>query len=181
MSAFDKAFAHAVRVEGEYSDHQADRGGKTKYGITERVARANGYAGGMRDLSLDEAKRIYKAQYWDVLRLDAIAARSYPLALELFDTGINMGVGIAGRFLQRALNALNHQAEHFADVAADGVVGPVTVAALSAFLARRTTEGERVLLKALNALQACRYVEIAEADPEQEDFVYGWLKNRVSV
>jgi hypothetical protein len=37
----------------------------------------------------------------------------------------------------------------------------------------------RVLLTAMNCLQGDRYIQIAEARPSQERFVYGWLRARV--
>lgn len=181
MSAFNDAFDTVVVVEGGYSDHASDRGGKTKYGITERVARANGYEGAMDALTIADARSIYRSQYWDTLRLDEISALSPQIALELFDTGVNTGIGTAGKFLQRALNALNQQGSIYADLAVDGLLGPVSVAALRAFLKRRQADGETVLLRALNGLQTCRYIEIAERDPQQEDFVFGWIKNRVTL
>lgn len=49
-----------IKHEGGYVNNPADRGGATKYGITEAVARANGFKGNMRDLPLDVAKAIYK-------------------------------------------------------------------------------------------------------------------------
>jgi hypothetical protein len=52
---------------------------------------------------------------------------------------------------------------------------------LKAYLARRGPGGEVVLLKALNVLQGERYIEIAEKRPAAEDFVYGWLANRVAL
>jgi len=49
-----------IKREGGYVNTPADRGGATKYGITEAVALANGFKGSMRDLPLDVAKAIYK-------------------------------------------------------------------------------------------------------------------------
>lgn len=52
-----------IKREGGYVNNPADRGGATKYDITETVARANGFKGNMRDLPLDEAKAIYRKNY----------------------------------------------------------------------------------------------------------------------
>ena len=177
---FSEVFEQILRREGVYSDRPADRGGKTKYGVTEAVARAHGYTGEMKDLSLGWAHRIYHAAYWDPLSGDAIAAVYPHVAYELFDTGVNMGVGIAGQFLQRALNALNHRGADWGDLTVDGLVGPMTVHALQAYHDRRGGPGEDVLLAALNALQGARYIGIAEHDETQEDNVYGWLAQRVA-
>lgn len=179
--SFEQAFEQLVNIEGGYVDDPADRGGKTKYGITEAVARAHGYTGAMRDMPLEVAAAIYRARYWDSLQLDAVEDWCQPLAWELFDTGVNTGVGVAGTFLQRALNALNREQKDYPDVTVDGLVGPMTLQALRRFLAKRGPEGEDVLLAALNALQGARYIAIAEADRSQERFVYGWLAHRVAL
>ena len=181
MSAFDTAFAKTVGAEGDFSDDLNDSGGKTRFGITEAVARAHGYAGDMKDLPFSVAKLIMKAQYWDLLRLDAVATRSQPIAAELFDTGVNQGVATAGLFLQRALNVFNRGASDYADVTVDGVVGPVTVYVLGRFISLRGKEGERVMLAALNAQQGSRYIEIAEGSPTQERFEFGWFSKRVGI
>lgn len=181
MGAFERAFAKVVGVEGGYSDHKDDRGGKTKYGITEAVARAEGYEGSMYLLPLETAQAIYRKRYWNVLKLDAIAALSEPIADELFDTGVNMGTGTAGTFLQRALNSLNRQATDYADLVVDGAVGEKTVTAFRLYLARRGKEGEKVLLLALNSLQGTRYIEISESRQANESFTFGWFSNRVGM
>jgi len=89
--AFEKAFNHTVGVEGGYSDHPSDRGGKTMFGITEAVARSYGYSGDMRSMPLSTAKDIYSKKYWDKLNLDEVSKMSEPLAAKLFDIGVNMG------------------------------------------------------------------------------------------
>lgn len=177
---FERAFAATIGHEGDFSNDPADSGGATRFGITEAVARANGYFGPMRELPFDTATRIAKAQYWDALNLDAVASSSAPIAAELFDTAYNMGVGRAGRFLQRALNALNRRGADYPDMAVDGIVGPMTLAALRAYLARRGPEGETVLLRALNGQQCVAYLELVERREKDETFVFGWLRARVA-
>lgn len=179
--SFETAFQRTVGIEGKFSNNPADRGGPTMYGITERVARANGYDGDMSAMPLLTAQYIYKVQYWDVLRLDDVNALSPAIAEELFDTSVNCGVGTSGKFLQRSLNVFNQQGRDYGDLNVDGVVGPVTVADLKAYLDKRGKLGEQVMLRALNALQGVRYIEIAEKDPTQETFEFGWFANRVTI
>jgi hypothetical protein len=38
-----------------------------------------------------------------------------------------------------------------------------------------------VLLRLVDAQQAVRYMDIAEANQSQEEFMYGWVLNRVGV
>jgi lysozyme family protein len=176
----DPLIEAVIDREGGYVNNPADKGGSTCFGITEAVARAQGYAGAMRQLPREEAATIYKRLYWSRPRLDAIAARSPRLAAELFDTGVNMGPAVAITFLQRALTALNRNGSDYPDLVPDGRVGPVTLAALDRFLAvRGTSSGEIVLRRALEALQGERYLRLAERRPANEAFLYGWLANRI--
>jgi lysozyme family protein len=166
--------------EGGYVNHPADRGGPTNFGITEAVARAHGYLGGMRDLPRSEAAAIYKRLYWLRPKLDQVAKRSESLAAELFDTGVNMGPAVAATFLQRALSALNRDRKDYPDLVPDGRIGPATLSALDTFLELRgRKQGETVLLRALDALQGERYLRLAERRPANEAFLYGWLANRI--
>lgn len=117
---FDEAFDILIgpEFEGDYSDHPADPGGKTRYGITEAVARRNGYDGDMRALPKDFAARIAKREYWDTVRCDDMPA---PLRYPLFDFAYNSGPVRAAIELQRKLG-----------VADDGAIGPKTIAAANA-------------------------------------------------
>ena len=169
-----------IEREGGFVDHPADRGGATRFGVTEAVARAHGYRGSMRVLPREEALAIYRRLYWLRPRFDQVASRAPRIAAELFDTGVNMGPAVAATFLQRALTALNRNGKDFADLVPDGRVGAQTLAALDAFLAARGKRGgETVLLHALEALQGERYVRLAERRPANEAFLYGWLANRI--
>lgn len=166
--------------EGGYVANAADKGGPTRFGITEAGARANGYRGSMRQLPRDEAAAIYERLYWLRPKLDEVAQRSGGVAVELFDTGVNMGPAVAVTFLQRALTALNRNGTDYPDLVPDGRIGPRTLAALDAFFRLRgKTQGETVLLRALEALQGERYLRLAERRPANEAFLYGWLANRI--
>lgn len=168
-----------LKTEGGYVNNPNDRGGETNWGITVAVARAFGYTGSMASMPQQVARDIYEQRYWRQPRFSDVAVVSTLIAEEMLDTGVNMGPAVAGRFLQRALNVLNQNGKTYPDIAVDGAVGNMTIAALKAFLASRAKSGETVLLRMLNAQQSVRYMEIAEARTSQEMFSYGWQLNRV--
>jgi lysozyme family protein len=175
----DKLIDEVIGREGGFSDHPADRGGATRWGVTEAVAREHGWRGDMRHYPRTEAVAVYRRLYWLRPGFDRIAEHAPAIAEEMFDTGVNMGPAVAVGFLQRALNALNRGASDYPDIAVDRRIGPATVAALQRYLARRGRGGEMVLLKAIEALQGERYVRLAEERPANEAFLYGWLANRL--
>lgn len=175
----DNLIDAVIDREGGYVDHPADRGGPTRWGVTQATARADGFAGDLRGLPRARAVAIYRRLYWQAPGFARVADRAPTLAAELFDTGINMGPTVAIGFLQRALNALNRGASDYPDIPTDGAIGPATLAALAAFLAHRGAGGEVVLLRAMEALQGERYLALAERRPANEAFLYGWLANRI--
>lgn len=178
-NTIDELIEDVIEREGDYVNHPADRGGATRWGITQAVARRQGYMDDMRHLPQSDAAAIYKRLYWLLPAFDKVAETAPKLAAELFDTGINMGTGAAIGFLQRALNALNREARDYGDLTIDRRIGPATILALNAFLKKRGSGSEDVLLKAVEALQGAHYVRLAEARPSQEAFLYGWLANRI--
>lgn len=113
---FDQAvdFVLGERIEGGYSNDPRDPGGETKFGIAKRS-----HPGvNIRALTREDAIAIYKAEYWDAARCDDLPGA---IAVAVFDSAVNQGVGVAIRLLQKA-----------AGVTADGVIGPKTLAAVEA-------------------------------------------------
>lgn len=173
----DEMIAEIIRKEGDFSDHPADKGGPTRFGITEAVARREGYTGPMRDMPRGLAEKIYRDRYFIKPGFNMVHLLSVAIAEELFDTGVNMGTDVPCLWLQRLLNVFNSEPP----MVVDGRIGPMTVTALRSFLQRRGAEGEMVMVRALNCLQGARYFELAETRPANKAFIYGWLLNRVGV
>lgn len=115
---FEDAFEKLIGHEGGYSNRSlsADPGGATNFGVTQAVARENGYAGDMRNFTIEQAKAIYRKSYWDACRCDDLPSA---IRFSVFDGCVNSGVGQSIRWLQRAVGT-----------EADGSIGPLTLAAV---------------------------------------------------
>lgn len=179
--SFDNALLKLKQIEGGYVNDPKDSGGATNYGVTERMARAYGYGGDMKDLPYSTAVAIYRSHFWDRLNLPQVDQLSERIAEELFDTEVNCQAGFAARSLQRWLNVLNLHGTMFSDITVDGNIGPMTLAALRQYLKTRGPLGEVVLLKGLNSTQGDYYLELAEKREKDERFVFGWLAHRVGL
>lgn len=148
---FDDAFRKVLGVEGDYSDHPADPGGKTRFGVTESVARAAGYTGDMRALPVDFARSIYRRMYWESVRADDLPPA---LRYAVFDAAINSGVKQSVKWLQRAVG-----------VSDDGVVGPQTI------IMARAAHPDRVMRRML--AQRLRFMTDLKTWPS---FSRGWAR-----
>jgi lysozyme family protein len=123
MAAFiyDEALCQLLLHEGGYTDHPSDPGGPTNFGITivdyRKYVKPGAIAADVKTMSLDEAKSIYRAKYWDAQRCDELPAG---VDYAVFDYGVNSGIGRSKKVLQRVLG-----------VAADGVFGAETMVAVA--------------------------------------------------
>jgi lysozyme family protein len=136
----------------------------------------------MRDLPLELAERIAKEEYWDVLNLDAVAAvADFEVAYELMDSAYHAGPQKAGRWLQDWLNALNLKQKLYPDMIVDSKIGDNTLRALHRYVAHRRREGIEVLLRGLNSSQGAFYLDLSQRREKDEEFLYGWMLQRVVI
>ena len=125
-----------------------DPGGLTKYGISKRA-----YPNlDIENLTLEEAKAIYRRDYWEACWCDKMPA---DFAVAVFDCAVNQGVGRSIRILQSALN-----------VDADGILGPTTMKALAA-------AGPRTI-KRLLAMRMAEYMRLIRANTALQVFAVNW-------
>ena len=165
MYSFDMAFKEVLGFEGGYVDDKNDNGGETKYGISKRsYPDVN-----IESLTIEQAKHIYYRDFWNTKQMELSSIDDEKIAIELFDTAVNMGVGVASKFLQEALNLMNRNQKEWSDLIVDGYCGFET---LKAYKKAR----KDILLKVLNGLQFCKYKSIVENNPSQEVFFNGWMK-----
>jgi lysozyme family protein len=164
MSAdFQRALAFVLKAEGGYTNHPSDRGGPTNKGILQReydqYRRRKGLpAADVRDILHAEVADIYLHDYWLAGRCDRMP---WPVSLAHFDACVNVGVAQAAKFLQRTVSARD-----------DGVVGPLTLRALTSALER---ESPGALAAWLARQRVPLYRHLAKRDPEQRVFLSGWL------
>jgi len=115
-------------------------------------------------------KELYLTEFWNKLRAESVAEKSQVIAIELFDTAINMGVMFSSCVFQRTLNALTNS-----NLAVDGVIGEVTISVFNTLMNNKL---EDVIAITMNALQIAEYVSLKEKDPNKISFIVGWIRNR---
>ena len=86
---FNQFFKLLMHLEGGYSDVVEDRGGRSKYGITEFTLKQYDPLLHIEDLDLATAKKIYKERYYDKV----YPARDTKVHYHYFDICVNSGYG----------------------------------------------------------------------------------------
>jgi len=123
-ASYDESLRRLLVHEGGYTNHPSDPGGPTNFGITiydyRRYVKPGASAADVRDMTVNEAKAIYRARYWDAQRCDELPAG---VDYAVFDYGVNSGIVRSKKVLQRVLG-----------VADDGALGAETMRAVQAYL-----------------------------------------------
>lgn len=165
ISTFALALELVLSVEGGYVHHSNDRGGPTKYGISQAA-----HPGvNIEDLSLDDARSIYWKAYALPIQFEALAEIDEGLAIVVFDAAVHHGPAQAIRFLQRAASLENG--------GVDGVVGPKTLRAVAEWLVLDQDE----LMNRFHAHRLMHFNRIVTANPDQHVFLYGWIRRVVAL
>lgn len=147
MSQFDSLIGRVLSHEGGYVNDPKDPGGETQWGISKQS-----YPNvDIRSLKREQAIELYRRDFWQRVQGDKLPAA---VAFQVLDAAVNHGIGNAVRWMQRA-----------AGVADDGVIGPRTLAAISA-----TSPADLVLL--FNAERLDFYAKLGTFDR----FGRGWTR-----
>ena len=158
MARFEDCIDGVLSHEGGYVNDPDDPGGETKFGISKRA-----YPNlDIKNLTLEEAKKIYKRDYWDRLRLDEV--KHQEIACAVFDAAVNLGHRTAISLLQQALY------NFYPDIIIDGIIGPQTLGYLN------SCDFPDVVLKLFSYYRIRRYLTLAEKNPELRKYLKGWIR-----
>ena len=156
---FDEAFQKTLLNEGTLSNDLLDFGGLIKYGISQfSYLKLD-----IRNLIINDAKKIYKRDYWDVCLCDLI--KDPLVASHTFDIAVNMGTGGAGTVVQKAINSLLPKGE---SIKVDGAIGSVTICKLNSL-------NPKDINNTIAKYRARRYATICQKNVSQVTFLEGWL------
>jgi len=189
MADFKTAYSKTMAHEGNYVHDPDDAGGETYKGIARKY---NPSWDGWKVIDdckkmiscdkfpqcLDEKQDLqdsvhsfYKEKYWDVNKLDNFPSQE--VAEEMFDTGVNMGIGRAAKFLQKSLNYLNRNGKLYPDLIVDGDIGGKSLSAVDKIF---HDGDDKILLTMLNVLQGNHYMQYMDKDPVQRKYARGWFR-----
>lgn len=156
----DEIITDVLIAEGwdTYTNDPADRGGPTKWGITQKAwAEWRG-----RDVTPEEVAAITEPQARDFYETEYVLAPRFNhlperLIAMVVDCGVNHGTRRAAKWVQRAVGAKQ-----------DGIIGPKTLEAVNAsnpIAVYTRVSGYRIRL----------YGRIVRDDPTQQKWINGWL------
>lgn len=179
MADFKTSFIHTIRNEGGYANNKADNGGETYMGIARNYwgtwkgwsqidsikkhfgtdAKTININAGSNPVLQAQVQEFYKANFWYPNNLQLL--NDQQLANNVYDFGVNAGIGASGKRLQMAANALG------CDLAVDGQVGNKTIAEVNKLSVKAVYE-------AFNTERKKYYDNIIAKNPSQKQFKNSW-------
>lgn len=151
ITNFDFTMKNLLADEGGYVNDSNDAGGETKYGISKRAYPNEDIA----SLTEDRARFLYRRDYWDRFKGDAII--SAEKASAIMSACVNFGVGAGVKLVQIAIGSKQ-----------DGIMGSNTI--------RQVNDMDPDKFLAMFSLaMIARYTEICKRKPSQMKFLIGWI------
>lgn len=157
-----------INVEGvKYTNTPGDKGGPTKFGITQATYSAYlkrpATADDVKNMTMEIAIDVYKKMFWTFFNLDL-----YPVEFQhlIFDMYVNHSPAGVGKIIQKSLNDMGSK------LVVDGVVGHKTLNEIPFYK-------QNVLFNTILNRRSEYYNLICKNDPTQLKFLNGWLNNRV--
>lgn len=164
MGSFLLAFNNTKKWEGLYSDHQYDPGGKTKYGITEKIAKKHGLV--VKYLTEHDAMKIYHADFFDKPRLYFIDEQN--ICNYVFDMCVNHGIKTGVKIFQKAIYYIQDK------IKIDGVVGIQTLGLYKGI------KRKNILLYIMRGLRINFYLKIIDRNKKMRVFRDGWIRRAMN-
>lgn len=163
MDYLDQSLDWLLEEEGGWSNHPADRGGATMYGVTQRTYNAwrkkkGRPAQSVGKMSKEEAKELYNEEYWKAASCDKLP---WPISYLVFDAAVNSGVKRAIQWLQTGLGC-----------APDGVVGPATLRSAT----QAVDSGNTAILLRIVDARTVFLARLVQSKPSQAAFLLGWWR-----
>lgn len=179
MSDFDIAIKFVLSNEGGLVNNPNDPGGITNFGISLRFLKSTNQKYDFNgdgiineneiiDLKEDQAKLIYKNEFWNLSRFDKI--NNQTLCNYIFDMAVNSGHAMSIKLAQRALCSFNKQRNFVLD---DGILGTKTLDELN--------HCGLLLLPALISERTGYYRLLSAIKPEHKDDLNGWLNRSFKI
>lgn len=159
MANHEKLAPFIQKWEGGYVNHPLDKGGPTNSGVTLSTFRSvygkNKTVKDLKKMTPEQWNYIFKTRFWNTWQADSIENQS--IANLLVDWVYASGIyGI--KYPQRVLG-----------VTADGIVGPVTLAAINEY------PNQEELFNKLWKRRKEHFDAIVRKNPSQKVFYKGWI------
>lgn len=179
MADFNIAYRHTAQNEGGYANSPNDKGGETYAGISRKYwpswkgwrligdiklkhgasAKVINQFAGSDQVIQGYLSEFYKTNFWQPNNLQLI--NDQQLATNVYDFGVNAGIGTAAKRLQRAVN------EVCGSLVVDGKIGNASIQAINKLNAKSVYD-------AFNSQRKAYYDNIIANDASQAVWRKSW-------
>jgi lysozyme family protein len=176
MADFTQAYQQVLAHEGGYVNDPTDPGGETYKGVARKMnskwdgwttidllKRQPGFPANLdKDNGLQSSvEDFYRITFWDPMNGDKLANQQ--IANSIFDFGVNAGLSTSVSLAQMVV-----------DVKADGVLGPMSLAAIN-------QHDPEMFIASFTITKIARYINIVKKRPDSRKYFFGWVCRAMGV